>query len=349
MWLGPVLLTCMIAGCAQPVSTPHAAVSAGLSSAAASTTPIPVIPRVASFASATPAPGVHVACPDMVHGDPGLIDFVGDLTVPPPPASIHVAAVVRCEVTNRVYPGVGSWQVEVAEVSHANPSAFLAQLRLPSIPADGACGMGSNYGYPWFALIEANGVIDRPPMPSQGCGPMPTAVAALDGLTFTVTDIVRIASTSTPLVSAPASLQPVPSSGASKLPNYTPPDVTSAPRVSEIFASHESPLTQAEFKVNNAWQGPGPKVGQWLVVYAGESMTDQLPALLIYALPTDPNAPGQDPSIVGLYRDAQASAALQISAANGPILTIDAVSATGSVASHQTFDTTTRTFGAPLR
>src|SRR5450755_2747075 len=111
------------------------------------------------------------------------------------------------------------------------------------------------------------------------------------------------------VASAPGSPPPVASSGpdSTKLPNYTPPNITAPPRVSEIFTTHESPLTQAEYKVNNAWQGPGPKPGQWLVVYAGESMTDQVPALVIYALPTDPNAPDQDPSLVGLYRDAKAT------------------------------------------
>jgi hypothetical protein len=131
---------------------------------------------------------------------------------------------------------------------------------------------------------------------------------------------------------------------SSKLPNYTPPDVTAPPRVSAIFTTHESPLTQAEYKVNNAWQGPGPKPGQWLVVYAGESMTDRVPALVVYALPTDPNAPGQDPSLIGLYRDAKAVGPLQITAASGQTLTIGAVTANGSVVPQTTFGLTTESF-----
>jgi hypothetical protein len=209
MWLGPVVLTCLLTACAEPAAAPQASVTTGSSNLSAKATPSSAIPRVAAFATAAPAPGVDVACPDMVHGDPGLIDFVGDLTVPPPPASIQVQAVVRCQVLNRAYPSLGSWQVELAEVSHTDPSALLARLRLPSIPAsDGACGMSSNYGYPWFAVIEANGTIYRPPLPSQGCGPMPAAVAALDAMMFTVADVVRISPTSAPVSSPPPSVRP---------------------------------------------------------------------------------------------------------------------------------------------
>jgi hypothetical protein len=152
-----------------------------------------------------------------------------------------------------------------------------------------------------------------------------------------------------PPTSAPASPRPVPPSSLSpKLPDYTPPDVSAPPRVSEIFTSHESPLTQADFKVNNAWQGPGSTTGQWLVVYAGESMTDRVPALVVYALPTDPNVPGQDPSLIGLYRDANATGPLQITAASGQILTVTGVTAAGGAPSQQTFDTATAAYGTPL-
>jgi hypothetical protein len=157
----------------------------------------------------------------------------------------------------------------------------------------------------------------------------------------------RAATSSSPasVASVPGSPQSVaPNPGSTKLPNYTPPNITAPPRVSEIFTTHESPLTQAEYKVNNAWQGPGPKPGQWLVVYAGESMTDQVPALAIYSLPTDPNAPDQDPSLVGLYRDAKATGALQITAASGEDLTIGALTANGSVVPQTTFSLTTAAF-----
>jgi hypothetical protein len=173
--------------------------------------------------------------------------------------------------------------------------------------------------------------------------------AVLIGLCATVVSgcATRAATSSSPasVASAPGSPQPVVSSPeSSKLPNYTPPDVTAPPRVSAIFTTHESPLTQAEYKVNNAWQGPGPKPGQWLVVYAGESMTDRVPALVVYALPTDPNAPGQDPSLIGLYRDAKAIGPLQITAASGQTLTIGAVTANGSVVPQTTFGLTTESF-----
>jgi hypothetical protein len=181
--------------------------------------------------------------------------------------------------------------------------------------------------------------------------------AALVGLCVTVvsgcaatTHASRAATSSSPasVASVPGSPQPVASNPVStkfpKLPNYTPPNITAPPRVSGIFTTHESPLTQAEYKVNNAWQGPGSKPGQWLVVYAGESMTDRVPALAIYSLPTDPNSPDQDPSLVGLYRDAKATGALQITAASGEDLTIGALTANGSVVPQTTFSVATGAF-----
>lgn len=52
--------------------------------------------------------------------------------------------------------------------------------------------MGSQYDYPWFVLIEANGRVDRPAMPKQGCFPLPSAVAAVNQLPYKVVDAVRI-------------------------------------------------------------------------------------------------------------------------------------------------------------
>jgi hypothetical protein len=150
------------------------------------------IPRVGSQALVTLKSGVTVACPDLLHGDPGAIGFRGDVSVSLPSATTVFRAVVRCRVVTRDIAGLGQWQVEFAEVSYGNPTELVAQLRTPDQPATGACGMSSQYGYPWFALVESDGRVDRPAMPSQGCGPMPSAVAALDRLSFNVVDAVRI-------------------------------------------------------------------------------------------------------------------------------------------------------------
>jgi hypothetical protein len=135
---------------------------------------------------------VTVTCPDVVHGDPGLIDWQGSGSGPPPSPSTAIREVVRCALVTRTYAGLGAWQVEVAEVAYGNPTQLIAQLRLPSQPATAACAMGSQYGYPWFVLVEADGHLDQPAVPTEGCNPLPSAVAAVNQLPFKVVDAVRI-------------------------------------------------------------------------------------------------------------------------------------------------------------
>ena len=149
-------------------------------------------PPVGSHVAATPEPGVTVTCPDIVHGDPGAIGLAAAPLAQPPSQSTVFRAVVRCALVTRTYPGLGTWQVELAEVAYGNPKALITQLRAASQPPDGACGMGSQYGYPWFVLIEANGHIDRPAVPTQGCFPSPSAVAAVSELPFKVVDAARV-------------------------------------------------------------------------------------------------------------------------------------------------------------
>jgi hypothetical protein len=135
---------------------------------------------------------VTIACPDIVHGDPGAIGLRGDISAQAPSQFTVFRAVVRCELVTRDYVGLGSWQVELAEVAYGNPTDLITQLRTPDQPAAIACGMGSQYGYPWFALVEADDHVEHPAVPAQGCGPSPSAVAALNELPFKVVDAVRI-------------------------------------------------------------------------------------------------------------------------------------------------------------
>jgi hypothetical protein len=136
---------------------------------------------------------VIVTCPDIVHGDPGAIGWMGDISAEQPPSQSAVfRAVVRCELVTRTYAGLGRWQVELAEVAYGKPTALLAQLRAASQPPGGACGMASQYGYPWFVLVDANGHTERPAMPRQGCFALPSAVDAVNELPYQVVEAVRI-------------------------------------------------------------------------------------------------------------------------------------------------------------
>jgi len=190
-------VTCVLAAVSGDAagSPPAPTASTPLMFAPTSATDLPIqaaAPPVGSTVAATPEPGVTVTCPDVVHGDPGLIDWQGSGSRPPPSPSAAIRAVVRCALVTRTYAGLGVWQVEVAEVAYGDPTQLIAQLRAPSQPATAACGMGSQYGYPWFVLVEADGHLDQPALPTQGCDPLPSAVAAVNQLPFKVVDAVRI-------------------------------------------------------------------------------------------------------------------------------------------------------------
>jgi len=174
-----------------PAPTASAPLTFAPTSAPASPTQA-TAPPVGSHVAATPEPGVTVTCPDLVHGDPGAIGLAADPSAQPPSQSSVFRAVVRCALVTRTYSGLGTWQVELAEVAYGNPTALITQLRAASQPPDGACGMGSQYGYPWFVLIEANGQIERPAVPRQGCFPSPSAVAAVNDLPFKVVAAARV-------------------------------------------------------------------------------------------------------------------------------------------------------------
>ena len=133
-----------------------------------------VVPPVGSRALATLQPGVTVGCPDLVQGGPGAIGFRGDISAQPPSRSTVFRAVVRCELVTRDYAGLGSWQVELAEVAYGNPTDLIAQLRTPDQPATTACGMASQYGYPWFSLVEAGW--SRRPSRDAGARMRPDAI-----------------------------------------------------------------------------------------------------------------------------------------------------------------------------
>ncbi len=116
-----------------------------------------------------------------------------------------------------------------------------------------------------------------------------------------------------------AALHPMP-----KNPRYAPPADPQPARKSAVFPSHQSPLPPSQFLVSNGWQGPGTVGGQWLVVYAGESVKGghSVPALLIYVEPTNPNAANLYFRQVGLYSDSAAAGQLSVKAVRNGVLTL---------------------------
>ncbi|MDQ1486471.1 MAG: hypothetical protein QOJ62_2164, partial [Actinomycetota bacterium] len=155
---------------------------------------------MARFAVATVG-GVRVACPSLV--DPG--SGSGALPSAPPalPLMTRVRAVVRCEAVERVYPGIGSWQVQLAEVADAGVGPLLDELRRPSDvrPNDLACTLELR-GSPWFVVITRDGLVITPAIPLDPCGkPRLSAIAAIGALPYRAVDAVRVG-----LIASPESL-----------------------------------------------------------------------------------------------------------------------------------------------
>jgi hypothetical protein len=139
--------------------------------------------------------GASVACPD---GAPFVQPKSGPVSVASLPADAQIAAVVRCENVVRSYPGLGQWNVQLAEVADSGLSPFLAALRSGSTtrPPDVMCPMYLRL-VPWFALVETSGAVLNPSWPTDDCGHVSeSAITALDQLDFQVVDAVRVAQAS---------------------------------------------------------------------------------------------------------------------------------------------------------
>jgi hypothetical protein len=166
---------------AVPSVTPSASPSASQSAT------VPAVPPVGAHAVTVVA---GLACP--AAGSPGQV------TSPSPkplPAGVAIKSVVRCETVVRSYPGLGSWIVQLAEVADSGLGPFLADLRAPSdsTPSGIMCP-DFRILVPWFELVDVAGSAINVAIPTDQCGAPQTAViTALQGLTFRVTDAVRIA------------------------------------------------------------------------------------------------------------------------------------------------------------
>jgi hypothetical protein len=187
-------------------ASPASSASAGPASSgeAALSTPVPPVPSVAAPVAsrsgavpAVPPLGTHattvvagLACPDA--GSPG------QATSPSPkPLSPNVAikAVVGCETVQRSYPGLGTWNVQLAEVADSGLGPLLADLRASSdsTPSGILCP-DFRILVPWFELVDAAGTAINVAIPTDQCGAPKTAtITALQALHFRVTDAVRLA------------------------------------------------------------------------------------------------------------------------------------------------------------
>jgi len=183
------------------------AMPTGLMSGSPSVTSAP--PVTSPSTSTTPSPtagtsvpprGTHaltvvagLACPDPAS--------LGQPTSPSPKSlepSLAIKAVVRCEIVQRSYPGLGTWSVQQAEVADSGLGPFLADLRAPSDPMpSGIMCPDFRILVPWFELVDSAGAAINVAIPTDQCGaPKTAAIAALQALHFRVTDAVRIAAAS---------------------------------------------------------------------------------------------------------------------------------------------------------
>lgn len=145
-------------------------------------------PLVATHAVAT-VDGSTVACP---IGTP-YADQAPGQSAPPLAPGVQIKAVVRCETVQRSYAGLGEWQVQLAEVADSGLAPFLTALRQPSVdrPTDIICPLYLLLA-PWFALVDSNGAVLHPALPTNQCGQISgAAIAALNKLDFRAVDAVR--------------------------------------------------------------------------------------------------------------------------------------------------------------
>lgn len=205
--LGLAVLTGVLAGCAAPASEGTGQRGGSSGPDIATSAPAVFVPPsgpAATAATGSPPPAaqhavakvgeVSVSCPDGApFGDPEV------QSRRPLAAGVTITAVVRCETVQRDYPGLGQWDVQLAELAAAGFQTLLTELRKPSAPRyDGPCP-AIGYVIPAFMLVATDGTVLRPAIPTGKCGePSPAAMTALNGLPFDVVDAVRVRQIASP-------------------------------------------------------------------------------------------------------------------------------------------------------
>jgi hypothetical protein len=163
---------------ASPVTTHAVASNSGS---------VPAVPPLGTHAVTVVA---GLACPGA--GSPGQATSPSPKPLSP---SVAIKAVVRCETVQRSYPGLGSWNVQLAEVADYGLGPFLADLLAPSdsMPSGIMCP-DFRILVPWFEVVDSAGAALNVAIPTDQCGAPKTAViTALQALHFRETDAVRLA------------------------------------------------------------------------------------------------------------------------------------------------------------
>jgi hypothetical protein len=106
-----------------------------------------------------------------------------------------------------------------------------------------------------------------------------------------------------------AALSPSP-----KDPEFSPPFVAPPVRASGVLVNDQAPLPAAGFASQDEWSGPSEVPGKWLYVYAGNAWggSTDVPAVVVWTVPTDPNTVDLGPSGVVMYRAPALSGYLHI-------------------------------------
>jgi hypothetical protein len=104
-----------------------------------------------------------------------------------------VRAVVRCVMVQRRYPGLGTWDVELAEVADSGIGPFVFGLAHPPPPPSVAAACPANIELePWFALVSNGGEQTQPGTAPGICGwPDGRNLTLFHDLDFRVVDAVR--------------------------------------------------------------------------------------------------------------------------------------------------------------
>ena len=91
-----------------------------------------------------------------------------------------------------------------------------------------------------------------------------------------------------------------------------------------ITDREQLPLPSSEFSVTNAWFGQGVDRTHWLALYAGVSLENgaAIPAVALYRLPADPNAPNQYTKEVGIFADPDVQGSLEIASVRGNLVSL---------------------------
>jgi hypothetical protein len=111
---------------------------------------------------------------------------------------------VRCVIVQRRYAGLGTWDVELAEVADSGLGPFVFGLAHPPPPPATAPACPANIELePWFAVLSNDGELTQPGIAAGICGwPDGPNLTLLHNLNFRVVDAVRTQQIASDAVSA---------------------------------------------------------------------------------------------------------------------------------------------------